>query len=98
MPVGRPFQPGHSGNPLGRPKALSHVRARLQEEGDRLVQVMLITALDRRHPKHVEALKLAMAYAYGQPNQPITGVDGEGGIKVDPADLIAQLKRVAGEA
>lgn len=42
---GKPFQPGVSGNPGGRPKALKELKERIQVRGDELVDELLRIAL-----------------------------------------------------
>jgi hypothetical protein len=77
--VGKPFKPGQSGNPGGRPAVAKEFRARcrdfMQAHGWRQLEAI---ACDRKDRDKYRALELIAAYAYGKPKQGIelTGADG----------------------
>lgn len=101
LPVGTPFQAGQpSANPGGRP-SLKELRQHIRTYGKQLVVSLAATALDRSHPKKVEAAKVLLAYGYGMPNQPISGPtddEGNGGpLQIDLAELKEDLLRIAGQ-
>lgn len=107
MPVGKPFPPGQSGNPTGRPAGLKEMRALIRERGKLIILNLLeeVTGIPSKGkapgPKRVEAARVLLAYGYGLPNQPISGPsDDEGNateLKLDLGDLVNDLKRIAGE-
>jgi hypothetical protein len=70
---GRPFQPGQSGNPGGRPKVLREVQALAAEHSEaaiaKLVEIM--TSKDASHSSQIEAAKVLLERAWGKPAQPI---------------------------
>lgn len=95
--IGRPFQPGQSGNPAGRPKG-SGLRARIRElvgaDGVDLVAVMLSIARDKRlvgvkgRALRLTACVELLKYGWGTPvgmdtteGVPVTGVSFGGRYK-----------------
>src|SRR4051812_3404273 len=79
---GRPFEPGQSGNPGGRPKMLKELKERIQLRGDDLVDKLMAIAFDppkvkrqgRRvfmdgpgYRERVMAIEKLLAYGYGRP-------------------------------
>jgi len=74
MPKGRPFKPGTSGNPGGRPKEAHEVIEAFRAGG--LEYVKLAKKYARKG--NMRALEVALAYAYGKPPQNIqlTGMGG----------------------
>ena len=86
----KPWQPGQSGNPSGRPKVAQEFRERCREfmAEDGWDKLKVITD-DRKHRDYFRALELIMGYAYGKPKQglELTGEDsGSIQIIVKPAD------------
>lgn len=79
--VGRPFQPGQSGNPGGRPKSkplTALLKAELQQpargksgvtKGQKLVERLLGIALNGKRSESVQAMRLLFAYSDGLPVQ-----------------------------
>lgn len=67
------FSKGQSGNPGGRPKQAAGLRASLNEkygdDGAKLVEMLGRFLGSRNEKLRFEALKLAMAYRFGQPTQ-----------------------------
>lgn len=92
--LGKPWQPGTSGNPGGRPAVAREFRERCQEfmgdEGWRKLAAMA----RGRGPNAYQALSLIAAYAYGKPSQPITGPD-DGPIQFAVQALIADIATAA---
>lgn len=69
---GRPFEPGVSGNPSGRPKSLANFRLKCQEKTELLLTKLMTVVLSGRGLAQVRAAELILAYAYGRPNQPLS--------------------------
>jgi hypothetical protein len=104
---GRPFPPGMSGNPAGRPKGsgtlLSILRARLQEiptgqhktYAEGVVDVVLRKALEGNTP----ALKLVWDYIEGAPKQSVdlTQHTGDKRTLEELFERIDELKKKADE-
>ena len=72
------FEPGHSGNPGGRPATrglrewLSEiVRGRKQSRRHLVMEAVFQTATDRKHRDHLKAAELLMAHDFGRPSQAV---------------------------
>ena len=84
-PPGRPFPPGVSGNPSGRPKrsvAREFFEAKVsngQTRAENVLEALYQTATDRKHRDHMHAVELAAAYFAGKPSS----VELTGNIEVD---------------
>lgn len=83
-PRGRAFPKGVSGNPGGRPREAREVVEALRLEGELFVTTLTQLVEER----NVEALKLAMAYAYGKPSQEIALA---GTVAIGPRFDLSQL-------
>ena len=101
---GRPFRPGQSGNPGGRPKALPGFTARAKELSIPVLENMAKIATTGRGPAAVQAGALVLAYGEGKPVERVDltarrAPDGVGG---DPdaarQRLEALIAREAGGA
>ena len=90
---GRPFKPGQSGNPGGRPKMPEEMRQILREAGPELAR-KLLTYTEHSNPKiAMWAITEALDRAYGKPVQA-----QDISFDVDStADVMAQIRRVAME-
>jgi hypothetical protein len=93
---GRPFAPGQSGNPSGRPSTkwirdfLGEVSKTKSGEIARrtaLVQALFVTAVDRTHKDHVKAALGLLAYEAGKPVLAVEVTGAEGG----PVKTVAQM-------
>lgn len=87
-PPGRPFPPGVSGNPAGRPKR-SVAREFFEEKvsdgktrAENVLEALYQTAVDRKHRDHLRAVELATAYFAGKPIAAVE-LDLTGTVEVD---------------
>lgn len=64
---GRPFQPGQSGNPGGRPKLREHVRERAANAVDEYVVDAWIREVVEQGEDWVKCSELLAAYGIGKP-------------------------------
>ena len=79
--VGRPFRPGHSGNPGGRPKDENEVRNLARRHSRRALErlIELIDSVDQRVA--LAAAKEVLDRAYGKPKQQ-DDRDHDGGLTI----------------
>lgn len=73
--TGRGFMPGQSGNPGGRAKTLPELKAKCRDMTDKILERLTVIIDHGEHKDSVAASKLVLAYAYGNPTQPISGAE-----------------------
>jgi hypothetical protein len=66
---GKPFEPGQSGNPAGRPKASITFQALCREERPALFEKLKAIAYEHGHTHQIRAIELMLAYDLGRPTQ-----------------------------
>jgi len=104
-----PFEPGHSGNPGGRPKGLTQVRelARTHTEAAISALVKIMQKEDAADQAIISAAVALLDRAWGRPTQPIAGDDEMPSIKIEAhenafnlisAALDKMAERLAGNA
>lgn len=97
LPLGKRFQPGQSGNPGGRPRALKELKERIQVRGDDLIDFLFEIAegLPEREgrtivgPSHADryhVIKELLDRGYGRTVQAIE-LSGPGGGAVETRDI-----------
>ena len=89
---GRPFKPGQSGNPGGRPKMSEDVREMLKAATPKAVR-LLVSVMDDDGQKtalRMDAAKTIIERVYGKPLQPIDSTIS-GGLDVGLSDADRQL-------
>lgn len=79
---GRPFEPGRSGNPGGRPKGIDRVRELCRGKTELAVLTLASIMVNKRvnAGARVRAAQEILDRGWGKPNQPISGPD-DGPIK-----------------
>jgi hypothetical protein len=87
---GRPFQPGRSGNPSGRPKSEHAFKELAREKSPAVLARMIDLALHGRGQTAVSAGKLVLAYGVGPP---VVSVDVTA--RAGAIDARAQLEAAA---
>lgn len=87
--VGKPFKPGQSGNPSGRPKVVSHIRDLAQKHGEEALKT--VVALMRSEDERVAlaAAQVVLDRAYGKPIQQVDVNDTRDMVDLTDADLAA---------
>jgi len=73
------FQPGKSGNPTGRPKVtpeLLHVREMAKQYTAEAIAALVGALESENHSARITAANSLLDRAWGKPEQPITGRDG----------------------
>ena len=87
---GRPFQPGQSGNPLGRPKIPEDVREATRAACPKAVAVLIELLDDKKSLIRLEAAKTLLDRGYGKPMQmQDIQLDIAGSLDID-----AQVRRI----
>ncbi len=92
-----PFEPGHSGNPGGRPKGVAHVRelARKHTEAAIAALAKIMEKGDAADQSIIAAAVALLDRAWGRPTQPIGGDDEMPPVKIDAratlSDAIARI-------
>jgi hypothetical protein len=76
-PRGRPFQPGQSGNPGGRPKALAEVRDLAREHTPEAIETLVTMMRGGGDRERIAAATALLDRAWGRPAQALAGADGE---------------------
>lgn len=78
---GRPFKPGVSGNPAGRPPGVSGIRKvilkalKVKRDGAKTVDILVAVLTDKALSGNLAAAKLLIEYAYGKPSTVLEAVD-----------------------
>ena len=65
----KPFKPGQSGNPGGRPKRSITFQQLCREEQPENFERLKRIAADPKHKQHMRAIELMLAYDLGRPIQ-----------------------------
>lgn len=74
---GRPFLPGRSGNPGGRPKEAVHVREMARQCTAQAIETLkAITLRGKTDAARVRAAEVLLARGWGQPTQPVEHTGG----------------------
>lgn len=84
-PRGRPFPPGNSANPGGRPKLpedVKHVRELARQYTAEAIATLASVMADGSGPAKVAAVKELLDRGWGKSAQPITGEGGEGSVQL----------------
>ena len=77
-PRGRPFQPGNSANPGGRPKLpedVKHVRELARQYTNSAIETLARVMATGSPNAQVSAAQALIDRGWGKPEQPITGVE-----------------------
>jgi hypothetical protein len=85
----RPWKPGESGNPGGRPKKLEALAASIREFDDELRDKLLTIVRTGSDKDARESIKLLWSYAHGLPRQVVTDEAGNAvhlGLVILPAE------------
>lgn len=89
------FGAGNNANPGGRPQTLAGFRAACQLKGDLLLAKLTVIALQGKGFAAVRASETILAYAYGRPNQPITGDGGKPLLDLDVQNRLEAILKAA---
>jgi hypothetical protein len=82
-PVGKPFEPGKSGNPGGRPKQIAEVRDLAREHTPDAIRILAKWMKQDDNPSAaVAAAREMLDRGWGKAAQALTGENGEGSGKI----------------
>ena len=79
---GRPFKPGQSGNPTGRPKVEGYIRELAQRHGPEALQTLVELLRSGKEPIHLGAAEALLNRGYGRPAQAVELAGPDGGALV----------------
>ena len=88
------WKPGQSGNPGGRPKRLDDVKELARSHTVDAIKRLAYRMNSRDSRASVAASQALLERAWGRPEQPLTGGDGEGGLTIIIRNVIEE-KRLA---
>jgi hypothetical protein len=90
---GRPFQPGQSGNPAGRPRVVGEIRDLARAKGPAALEILMAIAEDEDKPAaaRVAAASALLDRGYGRPAQ--DGDEKAETIGSQVGALLAELER-----
>jgi CRP-like cAMP-binding protein len=90
---GRPFQPGQSGNPAGRPRVVGEIRDLARAKGPAALEILMAIAEDADKPAaaRVAAATALLDRGYGRPAQ--DGEEKAETIGSQVGALLAELER-----
>lgn len=66
--IGRPFQPGQSGNPNGRPGGYAEFRALCREHSPGAVRALVEEVETGEGPSRIAAARVLLEYGWGKPS------------------------------
>ena len=69
--IGRPFQPGQSGNPSGRARIANNVREIARQHTADAINALVEIVQDKSHPQRVAAANSLLDRGYGKPIQQV---------------------------
>jgi hypothetical protein len=86
--AGRPFQPGRSGNPGGRPKEVGHVRDLARQHTEQAIAALVEVMQTGKDSARAAAAAELLNRAWGKATQPIKQ-EASPVIQLSPADVKA---------
>lgn len=91
-PRGKPFKPGQSGNPVGRPKLpedVKHVRELARQYTESAIAALVSVMDTGSAGARVSAANALLERGWGKAEQPLTGPDGGAVQMVGRIELVA---------
>ncbi len=83
---GRPFQPGQSGNPSGRPKVPEEVKAAFREHTQQALDT-LVSIIESESAKDADRIRAAEVILDRGWGKPVQGVDVDASIEALPVSI-----------
>ena len=94
---GRPFKPGQSGNPSGRPKVEGFIRELAQRHGPEALQTLVELLRSGKEPIRLGAAEALLNRGYGRPAQAVELAGPDGGSLVFSFTLDKANTRIDGD-